>query len=113
MLTSRNVATPQVELKKKYKFRLILDESQSFGTLGASGRGLTELSGVPVRRALVSVHDLGSRLTACCPFPQATEVDMLIGSMANTLNAGGGFCAGSKVVTEHQVRPARLPAASA
>lgn len=31
---------------------------------------------------------------------------MLIGSMANTLNAGGGFCAGSKVVTEHQVRPA-------
>jgi serine palmitoyltransferase len=38
------------------------------------------------------------------PVLQPTEVDMLIGSMANTLNAGGGFCAGSKVVTEHQVR---------
>ncbi|CED82979.1 serine palmitoyltransferase [Phaffia rhodozyma] len=68
-----------VELKNKYKFRLILDESYSFGTLGDTGRGLTELCGVP-----------------------AKEVDMLIGSMANTLGAGGGFCAGSTVVTGHQ-----------
>lgn len=31
-----------VELRKKYKLRLFLDESVSFGTLGRTGRGLTE-----------------------------------------------------------------------
>jgi serine palmitoyltransferase len=38
----------QVELKLKYKYRLILDESISFGTMGRTGRGLTELYNVPV-----------------------------------------------------------------
>ena len=39
------------ELKHKYKFRLILDESISFGTVGKTGRGMSELCGVPVRLA--------------------------------------------------------------
>jgi serine palmitoyltransferase len=68
-----------IELKKKYKFRLILDESMSFGTVGRTGRGLTELYNAP-----------------------ASEVDILVGSVANTLNSSGGFCAGSRIVTEHQ-----------
>lgn len=68
-----------IELKRKYKFRLILDESLSFGTLGRSGRGLTELYDVP-----------------------ASEVDMIVGSMANTLGSAGGFCAGSSEVVFHQ-----------
>ncbi|WVQ85819.1 hypothetical protein IAT38_007987 [Cryptococcus sp. DSM 104549] len=68
-----------LELKKKYKYRLILDESQSFGMIGQHGRGITEHYGVP-----------------------ATDVDMLLGSMANGLATGGGFCAGSKVVCAHQ-----------
>ncbi|KAG8987993.1 serine palmitoyltransferase component [Tulasnella sp. 427] len=68
-----------IELKKKYKYRLVLDESISFGSVGRTGRGLTELYNVP-----------------------ATEVDMLVGSMANGLCATGGFCAGSIHVTEHQ-----------
>jgi len=38
----------QIELKLKYKYRLILDESISFGTMGRTGRGLTELYNVPV-----------------------------------------------------------------
>lgn len=38
-----------VALKKKYKARLILDESYSLGVLGATGRGVTELWGVSVR----------------------------------------------------------------
>ncbi|CDR87314.1 related to LCB1-serine C-palmitoyltransferase subunit [Sporisorium scitamineum] len=67
------------ELKKRYKFRLILDESISFGTVGATGRGLTELYNVP-----------------------ASEVEILVGSMANTLGAAGGFCAGSDEVVFHQ-----------
>lgn len=67
------------ELKKRYKFRLILDESISFGTVGATGRGLTELYNIP-----------------------ASEIEILVGSMANTLGAAGGFCAGSDEVVFHQ-----------
>ncbi|RRT46564.1 hypothetical protein B296_00054357 [Ensete ventricosum] len=33
---------------QKYRFRVILDESHSFGVLGNSGRGLAEYYGVPV-----------------------------------------------------------------
>ncbi|KAF8665043.1 hypothetical protein AX16_000655 [Volvariella volvacea WC 439] len=68
-----------IEIKEKYKYRLILDESYSFGTVGRTGRGLTELYNV-----------------------SATKVDMLIGSCAIGLCSSGGFCAGSKVVIDHQ-----------
>ncbi|KIR35767.1 serine palmitoyltransferase [Cryptococcus deuterogattii MMRL2647] len=68
-----------IELKKKYKYRLILDESQSFGMVGQHGKGITEYYGIP-----------------------AAEVDILLGSMASGLATGGGFCAGSKVVCVHQ-----------
>ena len=44
-----------VELKKKYKYRLILDESVSFGSVGRTGRGLTELYNVPVRMQAANV----------------------------------------------------------
>lgn len=37
-----------VELKSKYKVRLFVDESISFGTLGTHGKGITEYYGVPV-----------------------------------------------------------------
>ncbi|KAH9025900.1 pyridoxal phosphate-dependent transferase [Lactarius hengduanensis] len=63
-----------IELKHKYKYRLILDGSVSFRTVGRTGRGLTELYNVP-----------------------ATQIDMIIGSVANTLNSLGGFCAGSRI----------------
>ncbi|KIJ64715.1 hypothetical protein HYDPIDRAFT_111301 [Hydnomerulius pinastri MD-312] len=68
-----------IELKYKYKYRLILDESISFGSVGRTGRGLTELYNVP-----------------------ASQIDMLVGSVANGLCSAGGFCAGSTIVTEHQ-----------
>lgn len=68
-----------IELKERYKFRLILDETWSFGVLGRTGRGLTEAQNVD---------------------PQ--QVDMIIGSLAGPLCAGGGFCAGAKEVVEHQ-----------
>ena len=76
---------PQIELKLKYKFRLILDETWSFGVLGRTGRGITQQQHV-----------------------DAAEVDMIVGSMAGPLSAAGGFCAGSDEVVEHQ----RLSAAS-
>lgn len=37
-----------VELRKKYKLRLFLDESVSFGTIGKHGRGLTEFLKIDV-----------------------------------------------------------------
>ncbi|KAJ8489032.1 hypothetical protein ONZ45_g13728 [Pleurotus djamor] len=68
-----------IELKQKYKYRLILEESMSFGTVGRTGRGLTELYNVP-----------------------ATKVDMIVASAAIGLGAGGGFCAGNQAVIDHQ-----------
>lgn len=37
-----------IKLKEKYKFRVLLDESNSLGVLGSSGKGLTEYYNVPV-----------------------------------------------------------------
>ncbi|KAI1760912.1 aminotransferase class I and II [Hypoxylon sp. FL1150] len=74
-----------VELKERYKFRIALDETWSFGVLGRNGRGLTEAQNV-----------------------DAEAVDMIIGSLAGPLCAAGGFCAGSKDVVRHQ----RINAAS-
>jgi serine palmitoyltransferase len=68
-----------VELKKKYKFRLILDESMSVGTLGQTGRGLTEHFGVPIE-----------------------EVDILCASMSNSVASVGGFCVGDYDTIKHQ-----------
>lgn len=68
-----------VVLKERYKFRIILDETWSFGVLGRTGRGLTEAQNVD---------------------PQ--QVDMIVGSLSGPLCAGGGFCAGPKDVVEHQ-----------
>ena len=69
----------QIELKLKYKFRLILDETWSFGVLGRTGGGITEHQNV-----------------------DAAEVDMIVGSLAGPLIAGGGFCAGSEEIVHHQ-----------
>ncbi len=63
----------------------MLDETWSFGVLGRTGRGLTEAQNV-----------------------DASQIDMLVGSLAGPLCAGVGFCAGSIDVVEHQ----RITAAS-
>lgn len=68
-----------IELKHKYKFRVILDETWSYGVLGRTGRGVTEHQNVDAR-----------------------EIDMIIGSLAGGLCAGGGFCAGTVEIVEHQ-----------
>ncbi|KAH9165703.1 hypothetical protein EDB89DRAFT_273534 [Lactarius sanguifluus] len=33
---------------------------------------------------------------------QAAQIDMIIGSIANGINSSGGFCAGSRIVLDHQ-----------
>ena len=69
----------QIELKLRFKFRLIVDESWSYGVLGRTGAGITEQQNIDAR-----------------------DVDMIIGSLAGPLCAGGGFCAGSEEIVEHQ-----------
>lgn len=68
-----------VELRSKYKLRLILDEGISFGTIGKHGRGLTEFLCV-----------------------DKTEVDLISASLENAVESIGGFCVGSHFIVEHQ-----------
>jgi serine palmitoyltransferase len=68
-----------VELRKKYKLRMILDESITFGTLGANGRGLTEHLNV-----------------------DRSEVDLISAGMEWAVSSIGGFCVGSSFIVDHQ-----------
>lgn len=74
-----------VDLKLKYKFRVLLDETWSYGVLGRTGRGATEHQNV-----------------------DPTHIDMIVGGLAGALASGGGFCAGTEEIVEHQ----RLSAAA-
>ncbi|KAM0858659.1 hypothetical protein ACQ4PT_047697 [Festuca glaucescens] len=68
-----------IKLKEKYRFRVILEESHSFGVLGKCGRGLAEHYGVPI-----------------------DKVDIIAAGMGNALATDGGFCTGSARVVDHQ-----------
>jgi len=67
-----------VELKHRHGALLMLDEAHSLGTLGATGRGLTEHTGVPV-----------------------SEVDLLMGTLSKAFASCGGFIAGSRVLIDY------------
>uniref|UniRef100_UPI00358E7F33 serine palmitoyltransferase 1 isoform X1 n=1 Tax=Myxine glutinosa TaxID=7769 RepID=UPI00358E7F33 len=68
-----------VQLKYRYKFRIFLEESLSFGVLGDTGRGLTEHFGINVE-----------------------DVDFICSTMENSLATIGGFCCGRSFVIDHQ-----------
>jgi len=68
-----------IELKWKYKVRIFMDESLSFGVIGNTGRGLTEHFGVDV-----------------------IDMDMIMISLENALATTGGVCLGRKFLIEHQ-----------
>ncbi|CAI5493657.1 unnamed protein product [Closterium sp. Naga37s-1] len=68
-----------VRLKEKYKFRIIVEESLSFGVLGPTGRGISEHYGMPV-----------------------TNIDIIVAAMGTSLASVGGFCCGSAKVVDHQ-----------
>ncbi|QPG73540.1 hypothetical protein FOA43_000851 [Brettanomyces nanus] len=69
-----------VEIKNHYKFRLVLDETNSVGTLGANGRGLPEVYGIP-----------------------RDQIEITIGSMAQALGSSGGYCVGCHDMIYHQI----------
>ncbi|KAH8829226.1 pyridoxal phosphate-dependent transferase [Flagelloscypha sp. PMI_526] len=62
-----------MELKKRYKFYLFLDEAHSIGALGPHGRGITDYFGVNPR-----------------------DVDILMGTFTKSFGAAGGYLAGNK-----------------
>jgi len=85
-----------VELKRRFGFRLYLDDAHGFGVLGQNGRGTAASLGVE------------------------RDVDLLFATFSKSLASVGGFVAGEKAVIEylrHNVRTfifsAGLPPASA
>ncbi|CAK1544844.1 unnamed protein product [Leptosia nina] len=68
-----------VELARRFKLRIILDESLTIGVIGKHGRGLTEYLNVP-----------------------RDEIDLIVGSLEHSFATIGGFCAGTHFIVEHQ-----------
>jgi 8-amino-7-oxononanoate synthase len=68
-----------IELKKKYKTFLMVDEAHSLGVLGENGLGLRE-------------H---------CSLEESSEVDLWMGSLSKALAGCGGYICGSKKLVEY------------
>ena len=64
--------SPLVDLKERYGAILLVDEAHSFGTVGATGRGICEATGVDPCR-----------------------VDILMGTLSKSMASCGGYLAGS------------------
>lgn len=74
------VNLPEImKLKQTYPFRIVLEESCSFGVLGRSGRGVTEHFGVSV-----------------------ADVELICASLGNAVGAIGGFAVGDAAAATHQ-----------
>jgi 7-keto-8-aminopelargonate synthetase-like enzyme len=74
-----------IEIKRKYNCYLMVDESHSFGVLGASGRGTDEHFGVA-----------------------PSEIDIWTGSLAKAIPSNGGFVAVSQelaIYLQHAAAP--------
>jgi 8-amino-7-oxononanoate synthase len=91
MLGDRAPLKDFVELKKKHKFQLLVDEAHSFGVLGPNGRGLADEEGI---------HD---------------EADFIVGTFSKSVGSIGGFGAGDHPLFEtlrYAMRPYLFTASS-
>eukprot|EP01023_Acetabularia_acetabulum_P065457 TRINITY_DN8669_c0_g2_i2.p1 TRINITY_DN8669_c0_g2~~TRINITY_DN8669_c0_g2_i2.p1 ORF type:complete len:542 (+),score=69.19 TRINITY_DN8669_c0_g2_i2:62-1627(+) len=68
-----------IRIKNKYKFRVVVDETYSFGVLGEKGRGTFEHWGLKVQ-----------------------DLDFICGSMGHALGSVGGWCTGEREIVDHQ-----------
>lgn len=66
-----------IELKRKYKFYIYLDEAHSIGAIGPNGRGVCDYFGID---------------------PKA--VDILMGTFTKSFGAAGGYISGSKALID-------------
>ncbi|CAF1275230.1 unnamed protein product [Rotaria magnacalcarata] len=67
-----------IELKKKYKAYLYMDEAHSIGAIGKNGRGIVDYFGADVK-----------------------DVDILMGTFTKSFGSAGGYIAGSKSLIDH------------
>jgi serine palmitoyltransferase len=67
-----------VEIKKKYKAYLYLDEAHSIGAIGKTGRGVCEALGVDTK-----------------------DVDIMMGTFTKSFGSCGGYIAGDKIVIDY------------
>ena len=67
-----------VDVCKKYKAYVYLDEAHSIGAMGATGRGITEHAGV-----------------------DTADVDVMMGTFTKSFGGMGGYIAGSKDLIDH------------
>ncbi|XP_052500933.1 serine palmitoyltransferase 1 isoform X2 [Budorcas taxicolor] len=79
LLKEQEIEDQKVKLKYKYKARIFLEESLSFGVLGEHGRGVTEHFGINI-----------------------DDIDLISANMENSLASIGGFCCGRSFVIDHQ-----------
>lgn len=77
-----------IELKKKYKAYLYLDEAHSIGAMGKHGRGVVDYFN-------------------CNP----KDIDILMGTFTKSFGSAGGYIAGSKVSYKHFVYATTVAAA--
>ncbi|MBI4244548.1 MAG: aminotransferase class I/II-fold pyridoxal phosphate-dependent enzyme [Planctomycetes bacterium] len=83
-MTGTIVDLPEiVKLKKKYKFRIMLDDAHGVGVIGKTGRGTTE-------------H-----------FNAWESIDLIMGTFSKTFASLGGFVAGPSVVMDYIQHNAR------
>jgi serine palmitoyltransferase len=66
-----------IELKKKYKYHLFVDEAHSVGALGPRGRGVCDYFGI-----------------------DPAEVDILMGTLTKSFGANGGYIAADKAIID-------------
>lgn len=66
-----------MELKKRYKFYLFIDEAHSIGALGSHGRGVADYFGV-----------------------DPNEIDILMGTFTKSFGAAGGYISGTKALID-------------
>ncbi len=74
-----------IELKNRYGFLLFVDEAHSIGTVGRTGRGVTEHYGLP-----------------------PTAIDIQMGTLSKALGSCGGYIAGSKELISYLNRSSPL-----
>lgn len=79
-LTGTLCSLPEiVQLKNKYFYRVILDETLAIGTIGATGRGTTEYYNIPI-----------------------SNIEMVVFGLDTSLASVGGVCIGTHEIVDHQ-----------
>jgi len=68
-----------MELKERYHYRLIMDDSCGVGTIGKTGRGTCEHYGIDIK-----------------------SIDIVTGSLSKSTSTVGGYCCSSRAVVFHQ-----------